>query len=587
MLDRSMASRTVSHQNERVDEAWASGQTAVITSAFETAMSKEHPFKLTRVECRSATCVAGLTYASPADALQDVDALMRAFVPTCNRKFSALTPPTGPGEYTRTVIYDCRQRPGAFAGNAGKKVAGRAKRCAAKRSGRLQNRAARSWLGSCSGRAMRMRPPRYHGFLTGFSLLGLSLVPLGCSTEDDGSGAPASCSGLEAQVRAQATLRAYAEAVTALRTRALEVEAKFLSVCNAMNEDLGLDSSKKTAAEACGILQQRVEAAADAGVSVEVAIEFNCRADISVQADCEASCQVEADCDIEAQCSGGEVVVECNGQCSGQCDVTAPSVECMGTCQGSCSAEVEARCMGECQGSCSAPRFEGTCEAGCSAGFEGSCEGTCEGMCDGDNASGKCAGTCAGTCTGRATGSCEAKCEGEFSGGECEGNCSGSCVTRGEVQCDGSCNGTCSYEPGMATCKGTCHGECSAEVSPPTCTGELDCEGSAECHSSCQARASAEVDCPPPSATVQVVGDAELQAAISAHIQGFGEAVNLTLALKDPIAEVASKTVGAFEALGDIGVSGAACMTSSLAGAVEAEASISVSVEASASVSAG
>jgi hypothetical protein len=123
-------------------------------------------------------------------------------------------------------------------------------------------------------------------------------------------------------------------------------------------------------------------------------------------------------------------------------------------------------------------------------------------------------------------------------------------------------------------------------VSPPTCTGELNCEGSAECHSSCQAQASAEVDCPPPSARVVVVGDAELQAALAAHIKDFGAAFNLTLALKDPIFDVAGKTVGAFEAVGDIGVSGAACMTTSLAAAAEAEASISVSVEASASVQA-
>lgn len=86
---------------------------------------------------------------------------------------------------------------------------------------------------------------------------------------------------------------------------------------------------------------------------------------------------------------------------------------------------------------------------------------------------------------------------------------------------------------------------------------------------------------------MQVVGDAELQAALAAHIQDFGEALNLTIALREPIAEVAGKTAGAFEALGDIGVSGAACLSSSLAGAVEAQASISVSIEASASVQAG
>ena len=84
-----------------------------------------------------------------------------------------------------------------------------------------------------------------------------------------------------------------------------------------------------------------------------------------------------------------------------------------------------------------------------------------------------------------------------------------------------------------------------------------------------------------------VIGDAELLAALQAHIGDWGEAVNLTLALKDPIFNVAGKTVDAFEAVGDIGLSGAGCMAASLQGAVEAKASIEVSVSASASVSAG
>jgi hypothetical protein len=84
-----------------------------------------------------------------------------------------------------------------------------------------------------------------------------------------------------------------------------------------------------------------------------------------------------------------------------------------------------------------------------------------------------------------------------------------------------------------------------------------------------------------------VDGDAKLLAALRAHIQDWGEAVNLTLALKGPIGEAASKTVGAFQAVGDIGLSGAGCMASSVSAAAEAELSIEVSVQASASVSAG
>jgi hypothetical protein len=82
-----------------------------------------------------------------------------------------------------------------------------------------------------------------------------------------------------------------------------------------------------------------------------------------------------------------------------------------------------------------------------------------------------------------------------------------------------------------------------------------------------------------------IEGDVELLKAFRARLKDLGTAINLTVALKDPIADVAGKTVGAFSAIGDLGLSGAACFAASLQGAVKAQASISVSVSASASVS--
>jgi hypothetical protein len=104
------AQKLVEHDNERLDHQWASGQSAAMATAFEAAVSKEHPFKLAGVDCRSATCVARLTYASPEEALKDVDSLMRVHIPTCSGMLSALPPPSGPGEYTRTVIFDCGRK---------------------------------------------------------------------------------------------------------------------------------------------------------------------------------------------------------------------------------------------------------------------------------------------------------------------------------------------------------------------------------------------------------------------------------------------------------------------------------------------
>jgi hypothetical protein len=120
-------------------------------------------------------------------------------------------------------------------------------------------------------------------------------------------------------------------------------------------------------------------------------------------------------------------------------------------------------------------------------------------------------------------------------------------------------------------------------VSPPACTGKLNCEGTADCQASCQASASAQAECTS-SATLVVDGDAQLYKAIKAHMNDVKDAFALTLSLKDPIASVAAKTAGTFEALGDIGVQGGACVASSLALAAEASVSINVSVQASASV---
>src|SRR3954464_9547053 len=86
----------------------------------------------------------------------------------------------------------------------------------------------------------------------------------GCSSTD-GTGTPKSCSGLDVNVSAQATLKAFGQASSALKDAALDVEAQWLSTCNAINADLGLDSSKKSAAEACAVLNARVKKALDAG----------------------------------------------------------------------------------------------------------------------------------------------------------------------------------------------------------------------------------------------------------------------------------------------------------------------------------
>jgi hypothetical protein len=130
---------------------------------------------------------------------------------------------------------------------------------------------------------------------------------------------------------------------------------------------------------------------------------------------------------------------------------------------------------------------------------------------------------------------------------------------------------------------GECHGKCGAEVSPPTCTGKLDCQASADCHASCQSSAKADASCQA-EANLVVEGDAKLYGALNARLDDIKEAFALTVSLKDPIADLAGRTAATFQALGDIGVSGLACIGSSLTLAGEASASINVSVSASASI---
>src|SRR5450432_1456734 len=237
-----------------------------------------------------------------------------------------------------------------------------------------------------------------HAFLlVGAAGLFALVTSAGCGATD-GTGAPASCGGLDVTSKAQATVKAYGEACGKLNTRAAEVEAKWLAVCNEINADLGEDSTQTDTAKACAVLNKRVKAALDAGVTVSLDVQADCHADVSVQADCEAQCQVDASCDVAAHCEPGKLVVECNGACDAACDIQAPSATCTGTCQGSCTADAAVACTGECTGSCTDPSWEGTCDAGCTAMFSGTCGGTCMGKCDGQASTAACSGKCEGSC---------------------------------------------------------------------------------------------------------------------------------------------------------------------------------------------
>jgi hypothetical protein len=429
------------------------------------------------------------------------------------------------------------------------------------------------------------------GLVLAASITAVALSNGGCSAVSNAQAAAAGCSGLTpATSTAQATVKAWVDTLAALQTAADGVQMEWLATCNEINSDLGLDTSKTTASDACGVLNAKIQTDLMAGVTLTLTVSPPaCQADIGVQASCEADCQASASCDVKANCTGGDVVVGCNGSCSAQCDVTAPSFACMGSCKGSCTATAAVQCMGECSGSCTAPMWTGTCDAGCTASFTGTCGGNCTGMCDGSSMTGAaCKGKCVGTCDAKASGSCSAMCTGMFSGGTCSAMCTGSCNVAAGATCSGMCNGTCSYTPGSATCMGECHGTCSAQVSPPTCTGSLNCKASATCHGDCQAQAQARLECSPPQVNFDIEGDATLYASFQTHLGDIGKAFSDTLALKDLILGtngIASQTASTFSAIGDVGAAGGACIISQASAVGNVTTSINVSVSASATVS--
>ena len=76
-----------------------------------------------------------------------------------------------------------------------------------------------------------------------------------------GDGSGDGCAALDVAIPAQAALAAYAVAANQLQARARSVEGKFLAVCNAINADLNLDTTRVSTTEACAVLRARVDAA--------------------------------------------------------------------------------------------------------------------------------------------------------------------------------------------------------------------------------------------------------------------------------------------------------------------------------------
>lgn len=358
------------------------------------------------------------------------------------------------------------------------------------------------------------------------------------------------CTGDFGTSAAASKLETFLVATADFTASAAELEATVTEACQDMGQELGVADSEmepgpnqSTVAATCAPVSAKLKSELSdlrAAVNVNLSVYAEppqCEARMVAYADCVGRCEVAVDPGkLQLKCEGGEIRGQCNATCTGRCAV-----------------EVEGKCSGRC---------EGTCGGSCS----GTCSGTCEGACSARAADGSCAGSCNGTCKG----SCSAGCS---------GTCEGSCVAKASGKCEGECRGGC-----------------SVEFEEPYCTGDVRApSASAECQASCNASFDARLECRPGQLYVTLEGNvdenlSERFGRVRAAIEGgLGRILSARAKLEKLAAsgKAMVNTAGALpNAIGELGVGAAACVTQAAAILPRATASVSVSVKVSASVSA-
>jgi len=99
-------SKLATHQQEPLDASWAGTQEQSMRDALSVAGNRPQPQAI-RIDCRSKSCVADATFASPSEAL----VYLRNVPPVphgCQGVTSTPMPPSSDGAYTLTFIYNCR-----------------------------------------------------------------------------------------------------------------------------------------------------------------------------------------------------------------------------------------------------------------------------------------------------------------------------------------------------------------------------------------------------------------------------------------------------------------------------------------------
>ena len=213
----------------------------------------------------------------------------------------------------------------------------------------------------------------------------------------------------DADVKANATIRAFVTASGDLATVAARVEGEVGAACERMGKDLGVTAEQMAPkgkesrlAAACNAVSAKMDAILKTGASASLKADFTppqCKVSADAEASCKGQCNVSVDPGyVKANCQPGHLYGKCDGVCGGQCG---------GTCNG--------ECQGECQGQGQAKASGGAAAGG---------------------ASGQCAGQCKGTCKGTCTADCHASCSVDFKEPKCD-------VAMKAPSADGRCDGSC------------------------------------------------------------------------------------------------------------------------------------------------
>lgn len=362
-----------------------------------------------------------------------------------------------------------------------------------------------------------------------------------------GGGLSADCRGDFGEGVAAAKLEGFLQAANTFAVTADEIQSTLLTTCVDMGHQLGLSDADMAASgdtppvrAACEAVAAKIHAevtdvkAAHLTVTLVVTPPV-CEVHVDAYAECAGHCDASyTPGSAELHCEGGELRGGCSGECSGHC-----SVEAHGSCSGSC---------------------EGTCSASCT----GVCHGACDGRCATTGADGQCNGRCTGTC---------------------QGTCSAGCT--------GSCEGHCVADA-HASCQGECRGECSVHFTEPRCTGHVTPpQVSAECQASCNAQINAQAECTPGHTELVVGGNVgeladrvnRLKGAIEVGIANILALKYKLELLRDSAQAMIDTAQSLPDAVRELGLGAAACVTAAAGALPRASASVSVSIEVSASVS--